>query len=284
MVKQLFLLLIFSITLANCQNSGNLKVLTDLPSSQKENSGLAIYGDNLWLIEDSGNKDEITQMNLKGEILKDLEVKNAKNKDWEDLAQDNSGNLYIGDFGNNSSDREDLVIYKLPNPEVEPGDKIDAEKIKFSYPNQLEIPSKKKDRHFDAEAFFHWGNSLYIITKNRARPYDGKTFVFKVPDTPGNYKADLVATWNTCNNQQKCSITSATISKDGSKIALISYGYLWLITNFTLDDFTQGDIEKIDLGYNGQLESVVFYDDNTLLLSDERSHGMGGNLYSFSLN
>lgn len=281
-ISVLFLLLSF--TLANCQNSGKLKVITDLPSSQKENSGLAIYGENIWLIEDSGNKDEITQMTLKGEILKDLEVKNAKNKDWEDLAQDNLGNLYIGDFGNNNSDRDDLVIYKLPNPEIEPGDKIDAEKIKFSYPNQLEIPSKKKDRHFDAEAFFHWGTSLYIITKNRARPYDGKTFVFKVPDTPGNYKADLVATWNTCDDQEKCSITSATISKDGSKIALISYGYLWVITNFTLDDFTQGDIKKIDLGYNGQLESVVFYDENTLLLSDERSHGTGGNLYSFTLN
>ena len=284
MVKQLFSLLVFSITVVNCQNSGNLEVVADLPSNLKETSGMALYGDKLWLIEDSGNKDDITQINLDGKIKKEFEVKNAKNHDWEDLTKDTAGNLYIGDFGNNYSDRDDLVIYKLPNPETEPGDKIDAEKIEFSYPNQKEIPAKKKDRHFDAEAFFHWGNSLYIITKNRARPYDGKTFVFKVPDSKGEYEASLVTTWITCKDAGTCSITSADISADGKKIALLSYGFVWIITDFTLDDFTKGTITKLDLGTRSQLESVIFYDNNTLLLSDEKSHGEGGNLYKYRLN
>lgn len=274
-----------TISLCCCQNPGKLHVVADLPSSLDENSGLAFYGeDHIWVIEDSGGKDNIYALDFEGKISNDFDVKNAENEDWEDLTTDREGNLYIGDFGNNQNYRKDLVIYKLPNPEIEKGAKIDSEKIKFEYPEQKDFPPKRPELLYDAEAFFHWGNSLYLITKNRTRPYDGKALIYKIPDAKGSHKALLVGELVTCEDSSICSITSASISSDGKKIALLGYGLLWVITDFTFDDFSKGSIKKIDLGLRTQLEAVCFKNDSVLFLSDEKSHTQGGNLYTFNLS
>ena len=271
--------------LYGCNNYGQLKVLTDLPSSLEENSGIQSYDINsFWTIEDGGNKDVIYKVNFKGKISKKFKVKNAKNNDWEDLAKDLNGNLYIGDFGNNGNGRKNLAIYKVPNPELEKGDKIEAEKISFSYPEQKKFPPKKQNHYYDAEAFFHWNGFLYIITKNRTRPYNGKALIYKVPDTKGKYKATLVGEFIICKDQNTCSVTGADISSDGKTIALLTYGYLILITDFSFDDFSKGKQQQIDLEVRTQLEAVCFKNDSTLLISDEKSHLKGGNLYQFDLN
>ncbi|GMN09876.1 hypothetical protein MTsPCn9_19190 [Croceitalea sp. MTPC9] len=283
-ISFLFLAL-FQLLFANCQNHGELKILADLPSNLEENSGIQFYPDNtIWVIEDNGNKDEIYGLNLKGKIVKEFKVKNAKNRDWEDLTRDINGNLYIGDFGNNGNDRKRMTIYKLPNPKKEPGEKIDAEKIEFVYPEQKKFPPKKEKLYYDTEAFFHWENALYIITKNRTRPYDGKALIYKVPDKKGNYEAELVGKFIVCKDQDKCSITSADISSNGKKIALLTYGYVLIITDFEFDDFSKGKKQQIELGARTQLEAVCFKNDSTLLISDEQSHAQGGNLYALDLS
>ncbi|TDT43884.1 hypothetical protein CLV90_3009 [Maribacter spongiicola] len=276
--------LVIFITLISCNNYGQLKVIADLPDSLSENSGLATYGDSIvWVVEDGGNKDEIYQVNLNGEILKSFKVKNGKNHDWEDLTKDAAGNLYIGDIGNNANDRKDLVIYKLPNPTIEPGDKIDAEKIELHYPDQKDFPPKKDHLFYDSEAIFHHGNKLYIVTKNRSKSFTGEAHIYWVPDTKGNYEATLVGSFTPCTDWKICQITSIDISPKGDKIIALSYGKLFIFTNFTWDDFSKGNMQEIDLGARSQLESVCFLNDETLLISDEKAHGEGGNLYTFSL-
>lgn len=277
-----FLCIVFFVS---CANYGQLTFITKLPKKLNENSGIATFSDStIWLIEDGGNPDEIYQVDLKGNLLKELKVKNAKNKDWEDLARDKEGNLYIGDFGNNSNERKDLVIYKLPNPEVEPGDKIDAEQIRFHYPEQKKFPPKKARMYYDTEAFFHYRNFLYIITKNRAEPFPGTALLYKIPDRPGKHKAIFMGTFKTCDDWKTCQITSADISPDEKTIVLLSYGKLWKLTDFTDDDFLQGTSMEIDLGARSQLEAVSFKNDSTLLISDEKRGTTGRNLYSFPIN
>lgn len=234
--------------------------------------------DHIWVIEDSGNKDEIYAVDFKGNIVKEFEVKNAKNDDWEDLAQDKNGNLYIGDFGDNALKRKHSIIYKLPNPEKEKGDKIDAQKIEFSYQD-----TDENQRAHNAEAFFHWNNSLYIITKNQKKETNGTADIYRVPDQNGEHRAQFVGQIKTCGEFSACSITGADISGDGSQIVLLGNGFLWVITNFVWDDFSKGSIKRHDLGLRTQLEAVCFKNDSTLLLSDERSHGQGGNLYELNL-
>lgn len=280
---RIYAIIILSL-LVSCTNYGQLSIKSKLPKKLREVSGMAYLRDStVWMINDSGNSAKIYQVNFQGELLKNFRVKNAKNKDWEDLAKDEEGNVYIGDIGNNSSKRKDLVIYKIPNPEKEKGDQIEAKKIKFSYPEQKKFPPKKKNLKYDSEAFFYHEDHLYIITKNRADPFDGEALIYKVKAKKGEHKAKYIGSFVPCTEYAYCRITAADISSDGSKVVLLSYGKLWVFTDFEGDDFSNGKIDFIDLGATTQLESVCFLDDNTLLLADEQRAGMGRNLYSFSL-
>ena len=279
----LLIVLPFSILLG-CTNMGKLTYITKLPNKLGENSGIVTLKDStLWLIEDRGNADDIYKVDFKGNLLKNLNLTNAKNHDWEDLAKDKEGNIYIGDFGNNSNKRKDLVIYKIPNPEFETGKKIDAEKIKFRYPDQKDFPPIVAELNYDAEAFFYHKDFLYVITKNRTIPFSGEAFIYKIPAIPGEHPANLVGKFITCKQDVICQVTAADISPDGSAIALLGYGNLWIFTDFKWDDFSKGKMKTINLGVTTQLESICFINNETLLLSDEERGGTGGNLYSLKL-
>ncbi len=283
MTKSLFIF--GALLVVSCSNFGQLQYITDFPKSLNEVSGLVSLKDStVWAIEDGGNKDEIYKVSFNGNILKTFKVKNAKNDDWEDIAKDTLGNIYIADTGNNENDREDLVVYKLSNLEAENGDKIEAEKIEFYYPEQKKYPPKKSKRFYDVEALFHFKNKLYLVTKNRAHPFNGKALIYTIPDTKGKYAAKLVGTIDVCEDSKTCQITAITISPDGKKIVAMSYGKLFVFTDFSMDNFSKGVKKEIDLGVRTQLESVCFLNDTTLLIADEVSHGRGGNLYKYILS
>jgi hypothetical protein len=60
-----------------------------LPDKLKEISGLTFAGNRWWAHEDSGANEVFYQVNpLSGQIIQQVELNNAKNNDWEDIAQD----------------------------------------------------------------------------------------------------------------------------------------------------------------------------------------------------
>jgi len=283
-MKTYAVLLLLLYLAMGCINHGQLNYITKLPEKLGENSGMITLKDStIWLIEDRGNDDDLYKVDFNGNLLKNLNVHNAKNHDWEDLTEDKEGNVYIGDFGNNSNKRKDLVIYKIPNPEFESGKNIDAEKIKFSYPDQNDFPPVVGELNYDAEAFFYHKDFLYVITKNRTIPFSGEAFIYKIPARPGEHSAELVGKFVTCKQDVICQVTAADISHDGSTIAILSYGKLFLFTDFKWDDFSKGRMKTINLGVSTQLESICFLNNETLLLSDEERGSTGGNLYSLKL-
>ncbi len=284
-MKTFYTLTLMAMVISCTNNYGQLTYVTKLPHKLSENSGMVASKDSaIWLVADRGNPDIIYKVNYEGDLLQEIKVKNAKNHDWEDLAMDEYQNVFIGDFGNNNNDRKDLVIYKIPDPNLEGGDKIEAEKIAFHYPEQKDFPPKKDKLLYDAEAFFYFKNYLYIITKNRTHPFTGEAFLYKVPAVKGNHSAKLVGSFVPPKSKVEGRITSADISPDGKTIVLLGRGTLWVFTNFTMDDFfSNSSLETIDLGVYSQLESVAFTNNKTLLLSDEESNKSGRNLYTYRL-
>ncbi|MEJ1221120.1 hypothetical protein [Sediminicola sp. 1XM1-17] len=281
-----YLALFLIVLLTSCSNYGQLTFVTKLPSKISESSGVVqLNNSTFWSVEDHGNKDEIYQVDFEGNLVKELEVKNAKNEDWEDLTKDPQGNVYIADTGNNNRKRKDLTIYKIPNPDIEPGDKIDAEKIDFYFSDQQNFTPKEEELQYDCEAIFYHKSFIYLITKNRRKPFNGEARIYKVPAEKGNYKAEFVGSFETCEEPNTCIVTSADISPDGTKIVLLGYGKLWVFTNFTWDNFAQGTMETIALGATTQLEAVAFKPNSntSLLLTDEERAGTGQNVYSFEL-
>ena len=270
--------------LASCNNFGELKLISNLSKNLEEVSGTEFISNSklIWMLNDGGNKSKIYGVSKKGKIVKVLTVK-AKNNDWEDLASDEKGNLYIGDFGNNESRRKNLVILKIKNKDLSNSKKVDVEKIKFYYPNQSTFPPKKKQLFFDAESFFYYNNSLYIFTKSRVKSKFGKTSLYRVPATKGNHKAEFISDFSNCEAMD-CWITSADISKDGSKVALLSPSSVLIFSDFKKDDFLSGKLTKIPFNSNSQKEGITFKDNNTLLITDEKAHGVGGCFYELKIN
>ncbi len=162
-----------------------------------------------WTINDSGGPARLYAIDSTGKSLGTATLTGAANRDWEDLAADEQGKLYVGDFGDNARRRRTLSIYILPEPDPRKSGTVRVEKTcVFAYP-QGHGP-------FDCEAMFVRAGWAYLITKEdlSARLYrvgldgpEGRTaeaeYLGTVPE----------ASW----------VTGADISPDGRRVAVISY-------------------------------------------------------------
>ena len=246
-------------------STGKLTILGSIDNDLEEVSAAELVkGSNLvWVIEDNGNQDNLYGLSFEGDIKTSIDIKNAKNKDWEDLTSDEEGNIYIGDFGNNSESREDFIIYKILKEDL---DKKEAHAIQIEF----NLPKKKDSRDF--EAFFLLNNSFYMFSKEHE-----KTKVYKVPNKKGKHTAELVKEHNF--KEKHVRITSADIASDGT-VVLINHKKLWLLKDYPSDRFFDGKIEIVDFEHNTQKEGVCFFPkEKNVLISDERNGPEGGNFY-----
>ena len=274
---------ICALAILSCQqDSGVLRTVYSLPKKLKEVSGITYLETSnlLYTLEDSGNANEIYGLNFEnGSIEKTILIEDTDNIDWEDLTKDDTGNLYIGDFGNNDNERKDLSIYKIDKESLASESAIPAYKVSFSYPEQKDFPPKKTALFFDVEGFFEYNNNFYLFTKNRSKGFNGTSFLYKVPNAPGFHQAVLMGEFKTCDNYDHCAITAATISPDASKVAVLTHDKIFLFENFTGDDFLNGTKTTIKLEHFSQKEAISFIDNNRLFIADEKSKSEEGNVY-----
>ena len=185
---------------------------------------------NLWALNDGGNSPEIHQIDSLGNISRSIRITNAKNIDWEDLTQDDFGHFFIGDFGNNLNKRNDLTIYKIDNPADIKGDSTLAEIIRFKYSNQDLKDRKDADKNFDVEAFVSYKNKLYLFTKNRTKPFDGFSNLYVMGEYASNQNAKMIDRFIPCEaDMYQCWITSAALSPDKKKLALLGSDKMWIL-------------------------------------------------------
>ncbi|MCU7619219.1 hypothetical protein NZ698_18730 [Chryseobacterium sp. PBS4-4] len=261
-----------------------LKKEFSLPKKLKEVSGMALSQDQkmIWAIEDAGNKNVVYGLNRQGELTTDVLVENAENNDWEDITKDAAGNIYIGDFGNNENDRQNLSILKLDlKTDSQKSTKV-IQTTKFHYEGQTEFPPKKSNLLYDCEAFVEKDGSFYLFTKNRSKGFDGTFLIFQIPNKEGDFEAKLVGKLKLEGSYSDAAITSATINSK-NEIVLLNHKNINVLSGFTATDFSSAKIQKISLNHNSQKEAVVFVDDKTLLIADEKDKKTGGNVYQFSL-
>ncbi|MGI9533198.1 hypothetical protein [Lutimonas sp.] len=251
-----------------------------------EISGIEFDKDgNLWAINDSGNSTEIHQIDSLGEIHRSVKITNAKNIDWEDLTQDDFGHFFIGDFGNNKNNRNDLTVYKIENPIDLKARETEAEIIKFKFFDQDLNNTTDSVKNYDLEAFLFYKGRLYLFTKNRTKPFDGYTNLYRMEDYASNQKAQKVGRFKTCQaGKYQCWITGAAISPNRKVMALLGSNKIWIFKNWKGDDFFTGAVSEIDLGMITQKEAITFMNDSTLVIADENFRGIGGNLYKYDID
>jgi hypothetical protein len=251
--------------------------LGTLPSNISEASGLDYNGSSSFWTHNDGSVNKLYKIGSSGSLKQTVSVTGVSSGDWEDVTHDEDYNyMYIGNFGNNGHDRKSLSIYRISYPRSSSTTSLAASTIKFSYPDQKSFPSKWKN--FDAEAFYHYDNNLYIFTKGEgsAAAY---TKMYKVPDSPGTYVAELVDSFYVDGR-----ITGAAISPNHSSVVLITNTRIHLFTNFSDDEIFEGSYKKISIdGSWKQREGVTFYKNSEIYLVDEGSPGEN-RLYSVDLS
>ena len=196
--------------------SQNFPSKIKLPEKLNEVSGLyAASPDSLWWLNDSGNAPELYLTNSKGELLYTLEVPGAVNIDWEGLAADDKGNIFIGEFGNNRNQRKDLkfYVYNLHDKSVKT--------ITFRYPDQTAFPPPYQAWNFNMEGVIWHQNQLHLFSKNTTGKGMKYTKHYTLPDQPGDYEATLIDSIAL----KKRVVTGAAISPNGKQLVLLAYNY-----------------------------------------------------------
>lgn len=179
-----------------------------------EVSGLAtLPNGSLWALNDSGNPPELFNISSKnGKTIAVVKLP-VTNRDWEDLCSDASGNLWIGDIGNNRNNRKNLRFYRY---NVMSGI---LDSVLFHFPDQTAFPpGSAAEMNFDVEAFIWQKDTLHFFTKSR---FNGRHYTkhYTVPAIPGNYTATLRDSLHIPN----LVVTGAALSKNGKTLALIGY-------------------------------------------------------------
>lgn len=250
----------------------------DLPEELNEISGLEILNDSTFIAHnDGGDKPFLYLLNVKGEIIRKVKITNAKNVDWEDIAIDEK-NIYIADVGNNANERKNLVIYKVSIKKVLAKKEVEAKKIKIKYAEQKEFPPKKANLRFDVEAITVYKDTIFLITKSRVNPTDGRAWVYKVSTSAGEYKLKKKAEiFIGRGGFWKDAVTAVDVH--GDDFYITTYNRI-LKRTYKDGEFT-GSLEMKFEKYS-QKEAIVVTESGNLIVADEKQLLMGGpRLYYF---
>lgn len=274
-------ILLYLLPLFNCATgigqNAYLDIVEELPNELDECSGLAyLPGGRLAMINDSGNDPEIFITDTSGQLLTVLEHPEIENEDWEELAYAN-GTLFIGDFGNNANKRDDLKIFMVTlSPELEIGK---VEVIEFSYANQESFPPEDENKNFDMEAMVAMNDSLYLFSKNRTEPFDGRTYVYALPQQAGKYQLSPKQSFSTGTGPRECYwICGASLNSRADRLYLLGYQQMWVFENEGSDFFSK-EPKVIRFDEVSQKEAITVLPGGQVMIADERNMFSGGLLY-----
>jgi hypothetical protein len=217
------------------------------------------YADVFWTHNDGGGpkKQVLYAIDRKGNTRASFSVIGVTLHDWEDIAIDDAGHLYIGDIGNNDAKRNTLAVYEIdePNPQAGTGD------VSPKHVWNLKFPQTP----FDCESLFVWKGYGYVISKvfDKAR---AQIFRFPLKDTNAPLTLELVAT-----TKIESPVTGADISADGTLLGLVAKNGAYV---FRID----GDVARVIKAKahhtklkNEHIEGCCFVPEGLLVTSERRN-------------
>jgi hypothetical protein len=180
----------------------------------------------------------------------------AKFRDWEDIAADAAGNLYLADCGNNEANRQHMTIYRVaePNPADGGADARATATWRLSFP----------DKPFNCESLFIIGEHGYVISKHENKRPAG-VYRFELTATPKK-RRPLEHVIDLPIDEP---VTAADISRDGKRLAVLGQRNLHVF-DLIGDIKSAAGATPLKLPIPPlQLEGCCFTDDGGVLLIAE---------------
>ena len=266
MISKLYILSFFlPVFFLNAQVSTT--TIGTLPEDVLESSGLIYYNNKLITHNDSGNSPRLYEVDtLSSQIIRTITIDNATNIDWEDITQDDTY-IYIGDFGNNTGNRQDLTVYRVAKSDYDVSNTISAERIDFSYEDQTDF-TEIQNSDWDAEAMVDFKAQLLIFTKQWQT---NGTVAYSIPKIPGSYSAKNMGFYDVSGL-----VTGAAYNKFSNVLMLLGYSsqlqpFIVRISELPINFSFNGTEEKLGLGIGfSQVEGITYSDSNTYYVSSER--------------
>ena len=243
------------------------------PVEVRETSGIALHNELNWTVNDSGGEPVVYAINNDHDIEKKVYIREAKNVDWESLAQDDEF-LYIADCGNNRGNRSVVQIYKvlwLSLIEGVTGESVAAEKMNIRY---ADFPEEKlsREHNFDCEALTVVDDELWLFTKGWGNE---KTKLYRLDKSKPNQAVAAEQEYNVDGL-----ITGADFDPLSRRLVLLGYdknlifgqSFIWLVPVDSLPIWDKA--QRIKLHPYAQWEAVAWNKEegeNELLLTSERS-------------
>lgn len=235
-----------------------------LPAALRETSGVAASRRGaglLWTHNDSGNGPFIHAVRVDGEVVGQVEVEGAENVDWEDVAAGpcpGGGDcLYVADTGDNEARRDEVAIWRVPEPA--PGASVTAHPVRLA----AHYPGGPRD----AEALFVLpGGEAYVVTKGDDVPVE----LFRWPAEDGG-TMQRVRRLAPAPDQPGDRVTGAGASPDGRWVAVRTYStlHLWRTEDLLSDGGEPAvAMDLVPLGHSGG-EAVALGDDGAVVLTSE---------------
>ncbi len=173
-----------------------------------------------WVHNDSGNAPLLFAVRADGGIVRRFRLA-IPNLDWEDIAIDGQGHLYLGDIGNNSGLLRVRTIYRIdePDPSSPEADSRDRE-VPLSVAQSVTYALPPSNR-FDAEGLVYDRGTAIVVAKYR----DGREAeLFAVPfdPPPAGRGPVLVRSIGRLPGFTEPA-TGADLSEDGTLLAVCSY-------------------------------------------------------------
>ena len=225
-----------------------------------ESSGIVAslkYPGVFWTHNDQGNPAEIFAITREGKPLGRFKIE-AKNDDWEDIATDDAGNLYVGNIGDNEEGRKSVEVYRVkePDPKSAGGGALAVEKTwRLVYP----------ERAVDAESLFVQGGYGYVITKVTKKR---EATMYRFPLEGGEEAIDLEEVTELPTTSP---VASASLSADGKRLAVVSQKGL-CIFDVEGDVASAGEAPMRYIPFDGghNIEGCTWVPEGVLLSSETR--------------
>ena len=242
-------------------------VSMSIPDVVMETSGLIFYNHRYWTHNDDTDPAWYALDSITGQVTDTIFWSGMQNIDWEDIQQ-NAWYFFIGDIGNNSGNRTDLKILRIPKSGLAGFSLSMVDTISFHYEDQLDFNNASNDHDYDSEAFLVEGDSIYLFTKCWA---SHTTSMYTFPNTPGDYTAMKRASWDA-----QGMITGAHRMENQDHLVLVGYNellqpFVVLLYDFPSTQFLSGNKRKISLAMPFfQMEAICSADGFHYYLTNEQ--------------